>query len=938
MPLARALLAAVIALGVAMSVAAQPAPAVPGPAAGPTLPAGVTRGPSVEGITEYRLANGLRVLLFPDPSSATFLANITYLVGSRHENYGERGMAHLLEHLLFRRSAAHPSITRALAERGASANGTTWHDRTNYFATFAPSEDNLRWVIAMEADRMVNAAITREELDPEMSVVRNEFERGEDSPTRVLIQRVASAAYLWHNYGNETIGARSDIENVPIERLQAFYRRWYRPDNAVFLLAGRFDESLALELAARHFGAIPRPAEPLGQTYTVEPVQDGERQVTVRRVGQSATVVAAYHVPAAAHPDAAAVDLLVEVLRAPPSGRLHRALVDRGRAVSVFGFDQQLREPGLVFFGAQVGSGRPVEAARDALVDTLEGLAREPITEAEVQRARTVLLRQLEQALATPVALGRTMSEWIANGDWRLYFLHRNRLRAATADDVNRVARAYLKRTNRTVGLFVPDPAPDRADIPPAPDLDTLLAGLAADPTLAAGEAFDPTPENIEQRTVRSQLASGLDVVMLPKATRGQLAHLQLTLRLGDERSLAGRQAEGSMLAALLQRGTARLDRQRLRDEFDRMGTQVSVSGSAGIVTVTLRTVREHLPASLALVVEMLREPALPARDLEELRAEALAGLDRQRQDPAALGTNAYRRHTERYPRGDPRHPASFDEQAADLRALTRAGLRDFHRRFYGASSGQLAVVGDFDPQSLADHAARLLGEWRSATPWTRVSDLYQRVEPRRIVIETPDRANAWFRTGMNLELSTEDADYPALLIAGQLLGGGFLSSRLAQRVRHREGLSYSVWARIDAGSPERSGSFAATAIFAPENAARLERAVREELELALSAGFTEAEVAAAKAGYLQSVQVARGNDARLTGALASNADLGRTYRWQAALDARIAALTPAEVHAALRRHLDLSQLTTVLVGDFAAAAARPESLRTAPATAAPAR
>ena len=915
----------------AASPAATPPASTPGPR--PALPAGVVRGPSVEGITEYRLANGMRVLLFPDPSSATFLANITYLVGSRHENYGERGMAHLLEHLLFRRSAAHPSITRALAERGASANGTTWHDRTNYFATFAPSEDNLRWVIAMEADRMVNAAITREELDPEMSVVRNEFERGEDNPTRVLIQRVASAAYLWHNYGNETIGARSDIENVPIERLQAFYRRWYRPDNAVFLLAGRFDEALALELAARHFGAIARPAEPLERTYTVEPVQDGERQVTLRRIGESPTVVAAYHVPAGSHPDSAAIDLLTEVLRAPPSGRLHRALVDGGRAVSVFGFDQQLREPGLVFFGARAAAGRPIEAVRDTLLETLEGLAREPITEAEVQRARTVLLRQLEQSLATPVALGRTMSEWIANGDWRLFFLHRNRLRSLGAADVNRVARDYLKRANRTVGLFIPDPAPDRAEIPPAPDLESLLARLAPDPELAAGESFDPTPENIERRTLRQRLPAGLDLAMLPRATRGQLVHAQLNLRFGDERTLIGRQAEASLLAALLQRGTRRLDRQRLRDAFDRMGTQVSVSGSATGVSVSLRTVREHLAESLALVVDMLREPALPARDLEELRAEALAGIDRQRQDPASLGSLAYRQHTERYPRGDPRHVPSLDEQAADLRAVTLAGMRDFHRRFYGASSGQFSLVGDFDPEAIATLAARLLGEWRSETPWSRVADLYQRVEPRRIVIETPDRANAWFRTGMNLELSSDDADYPALLIAGQMLGGGFLSSRLAERVRHREGLSYSVWARFDGGSPGRSGSFMASAIFAPENAARLERAVREELERALADGFTEAEVAAARAGYLQSVQVARGNDARLTAALASNADLGRTYRWQGALDARIAALTAADVNAALRRHLDLGQLSTVLAGDFAAAAARPESLRTAPAS-----
>src|SRR2546426_7575782 len=242
---------------------------------------------SLEGVTEYQLANGLRLLTLPDPGIDTATVHITYLVGSRHEGYGEKGMAHLLEHLLFKGSGRHPNVKEEFTRRGARWNGTTSNDRTTYFETFAAGDDNLAWAIEMEADRMVNSLVSRQDLDSEMSVVRNEFELGENNPGSVLFQRMQQAAYPWHNYGNPIIGMRSDIERVPIDRLQAFYRTWYQPDNAVLIVAGRFDEARAVELVARHFGALPRPSRPLPALYTEEPTQDGERTVILRRSGDN---------------------------------------------------------------------------------------------------------------------------------------------------------------------------------------------------------------------------------------------------------------------------------------------------------------------------------------------------------------------------------------------------------------------------------------------------------------------------------------------------------------------------------------------------------------------------------------------------------------------------------------------------------------------------
>src|SRR5262245_18048714 len=222
---------------------------------------------SVEGITEYRLPNGLRVLLFPDPTKQTITVNMTYLVGSRHENYGETGMAHLLEHLVFKGTPKHPNIPQELTERGTRPNGTTSPDHTNYFETFAATEDNLRWALDLEADRMLNSFIAKKDLDSEFSVVRNEYESAENSPTGALIKRMMEAGFAWHNYGKSTIGERSAIENVNFQRLQAFYKLYYQPDNAALMVAGKFDEAKALELVKQYFGPLPKPARELPKLY-----------------------------------------------------------------------------------------------------------------------------------------------------------------------------------------------------------------------------------------------------------------------------------------------------------------------------------------------------------------------------------------------------------------------------------------------------------------------------------------------------------------------------------------------------------------------------------------------------------------------------------------------------------------------------------------------
>ena len=907
-----ALAAGIAAL--AGSVRPHAAGAQPSPA---TATVHATRVTAVEGITEYQLPNGLRVLLFPDASKPTATVNITYFVGSAKEGYGETGMAHLLEHMVFKGSTHHTNIPQELTAHGARPNGTTWLDRTNYFETVPAGDTTLAWALDLEADRMVNSFIADKDLRTEFSVVRNEFELGENSPFNVTMERAMSTAYLWHGYGRSTIGNRSDIENVPIPRLQGFYRRYYQPDNAMLVVAGKFDEARTLALIEDKFGRIPRPTRTLDASYTVEPVQDGERSVTVRRVGDVQLAFALYHVPASTHTDYAAIQVLSEVLGNEPSGRLYQALVVPKRAASAGAFSFETHDPGILFTFAQVRKEDSLAVAERVLIATLDAAAHTAPTAAEVDRAKTSLLTQWDLAFNNSEGIALQLSESGASGDWRLLFVQRDRIKQVTPTDVQRVAAAYLKADNRTTALFVPTASPERAEIPATPNVETIVAGYKGNAAIAAGEVFDPSPAVVDARTTRTRLASGLQLALLSKKTRGGTVTAAFTLRTGDESSLQGRAAAAEVAAQMILRGTRALTRQQVKDSLDKLKANVYVYGGATQVSGAIETTREHLPAALRLVAQSLREPALDAKEFELLRSEQLAQLDEQRAEPTALGSIAYQRTVNPHPRGHPLAVRTLDEHTSDLRALTADDVRRFHHDFYGASAGELTIVGDFDRPQLAALADTLFGGWKSATAYRRVPAPYTAVAAGTQSILTPDKANAFLLAGTNVRLRDDDPDYPALVLANYMVGGGFLNSRLATRIRQKEGISYGVGTQFQASPLDSSANFTTYAIYAPQNVDRLERAFREELARAAKDGFTADEVAQAKAGWLQNRQTNRAQDAGLARALGMQLYLGRTTAWDAGVEARVAALTPEQVRTAFARAVDPTKVVIVKAGDW---------------------
>ncbi len=704
---------------------------------------------------------------------------------------------------------------------------------------------------------------------------------------------------------------------MPIDRLQAFYRTYYRPDNAVLLIAGRFDEPKTLDLVDRLFSRLRVPATPVPVSYTLDPTQDGERQVTLERKGDVQAIAAAYHVPSGSSPESGAVDILTEVLAAAPSGRLYKALVETTKAASVAGYFMDLHDPGYVMFGADVRMDQSVTDARATMVATLDAAAgASPVTAEEVERARATLLKNIELTLNNAARVGLLLSEYIGQGDWRLFFLNRDRIRQATVDDVRKAAAAYLKPSNRTIGVFLPTDKPDRSEIPPPPAVDAMVRDYKGDAAITAGEAFDPSPANIDARTKRSELPGGMKMALLAKKTRGSAVVGTITLRFGDEKSLAGKVTAADMAADMLMRGTTKHTRQQIKDELDRLKARMSAGGRASQATLSFETVRENLPEVFRLAAEILREPAFPEKEFEELRQENLAAIEQQRSEPDSVGSNFFERHMNPYPRGDVRHVETPEESLESYKAASLAEVRKFHADEFGASNGQLAVVGDFDEAEVAKLAAELFGNWKSPAPFTRIPQLYQDVPPVRKTLETPDKANAFFVAGQNLKLRDDSPDYPALAFGNYMLGAAD-TARLYARIREKDGLSYGVGSQLSASPLDESGAFTAFAIYAPQNAARLEAAFQEEIARVLKDGFDADEIARAKSGWRQSRQMARAQDGSLARTLAGQLYLGRTLAWDADFDRKVEALTGADILAAMRKYIDPAKLTIVKAGDF---------------------
>ena len=880
----------------------------PAQAAAPAVP-GATFVREAEGVKEYKLANGLKVLLVENHAAPVVSVVIVYHVGSRNEAVGYTGSTHFLEHMMFRGTPTYnktkdTQIAKTLQAQGASFNATTWLDRTNYFETLP--KDQLELALKLEADRMRNSFIADADRKLEMSVVRNELERGENNPSRVMLQNLFSNAFIQHPYHHPTIGWRSDVEGVPTERLKKFYQDFYYPNNATLIVVGDVDPAQALTKINASFGPIKRSPGPIPPVYTQEPPQQGERRFTIRRPGQYGIVNMGFHIPPMEHTDSAALDVLQAVMSQGVTSRLHQALVEKGLATSSNAWAAELRDPGLFVITTDLASGVKHEQAEAAMNTVLEELKKTPVSATELNKVKNQILADFAYSKHGTFELASSLSEFEATADWRYMVSYPQRIQAVTAADLQRVLSTYFVDSNRTTGWFIPEKASE----------------------------VNVNVHNLNYNQVASQAApaSGakglLPVQRIGFGKTGKLIvqenHLDNTVAIqaavmaGSINDPAGKAGLASLTAAMLERGTKKHDKLAMAQLLESMGSELNFGSSLERAQITGRTLSKNLDQTLELLYEMLKEPAFDKGEFDKLKKQTLDQMRQDLDNTDTLAGDALDKLL--YPAG---HPLNMDTatRIKQVEGLSLDDVKKFYAEHWGSNQMVLTVVGDVKTQALAAGTQAALKDWKADNPANAVSsDVTAQTKGQQTIQTLKDKANVSIEMGIQtpFKLSAPTAkNYFAALIANHALGGSSLSSRLGLRVRDELGLTYGIYTTFtDAG--RGAGPWIVSVTTNPANVQKTIDATREVLRKYRSEGISDAEFNLAKSSLIGSYLVSLSTNPRIASRLTDAVFYGLGDNYLTERAKIIQSVTKQDVNNVIKTYFDPDRLSTAIVGNYA--------------------
>lgn len=770
-------------------------------------------------VEELKLPNGLTVLLKPDRTAPVVTWMVWYRVGSRNEGAGITGSAHLLEHMLFKgtKSFRKGQIAQVLGRNGARFNASTSYDFTNYFETYA--SDRLDMGLAIEADRMRDALILDAERRPEMTVVRNELERGENEPSRILYQSVRDVAFLSHPYGHPIIGYRSDVEGVSTDKLKKFYDTYYHPNNAVAVLVGDFDRNDAVRRIKEAFGDIPKGPE-TPDPYTEEEPQSGERRIELRRRGETNLVSMAYKLPGALSPKTPQIAILESVLGGGSNSRLVRRLVDSGLATDVSVDAEQLRDAGLFWIEATLPQGGQHAEVEKAITEEIERLRNEGVTAAEVAAAKNQAAAAAAYRVESTSGLASALGQWWILGDWKRFFSLQEQMAAVEPEAVKVAAIEFLDPLSRTVGRYVATKDGPRVKRPEAgKGKATASRETVERMPLQPWESKPPVARPAPDWKVK-QLESGMVVAVLERpgaptvSVQGwvQAGALLDRLPIGSE-TPKNRAGLAALTASMLERGTRQRDRLTLARDLDSVGASVTFSTGDETTGFRGRAVKKDAGLLLGATLEMLSQPTFPEAELKLLRDQQIARLREGEDQPAVRAARLLRQQL--FSEQHPYHPADPDTVIASLGSLTPEDLKRFHATFYGPDATRMVVVGDIAAEEVFafvengtagwkrgqdfdlgtnETLNRLLANDGDAEPALLPTFKAPAAQARGVVSDfVGEAANVEVRIGCRLALKRSERSWYAMRVMNHLLGGSTLTGRLGLRLRDQLGLTYGV-------------------------------------------------------------------------------------------------------------------------------------------------
>ena len=856
------------------------------------------------GIKEYTMtSNGLRVLLKQDNTAPVATFMVTYEVGSRNEAIGYTGSTHLLEHLMFKGSRKFNtkkgnSVFQTLQSLGARMNATTWLDRTNYFAVL-PSE-HLETLIEIEADRMRNAYIKEEDRQSEMTVVRNEFERGQNSPSGVLDENIWATAYQAHPYHHSTIGWKEDIENVSIERLREFYDTFYWPNNATAIAIGDFTEKEALSMIKKHFGKIRKSTKPIPEVYTAEPKQEGIRTITLKRAGQQGIVGVAHKTPAATHPDAPAFMVLSSILSSGKNSRFYKNITDKGLTTSVYIWDSLFRDPGLFTVYANLSPDVDHKTVEKAVVDEYEKIKKDGVSDEEVKNAQTQLIASMKFRQDGSYAIASGLNEAIASGDWTLYTTYDEKIGTVTKEDVQRIVKEYFKEDLSTIGYFIPLGAGGQ---------NKKLATSAKDLEKMKLKHYSEEEELLSSKVIDSEPVEGIRLLTLK---RGSGVVTLTGSMLGGDIYASGNARTADMVAAMLDQGTTNMTKFEISAKLESAGARLGFFNGQARVGFSGKFLSEDTKMVFDLLADQLKNPLFAEEDLNKVKKRQVANYKRSKESTRGNATNNMLKAF--YGTGHQNSPTDPDKAIEEIKKITPKNLKDFHLKNYGAGTMVIVAVGDVDHNSLESLIKEGFGGWKKSPLKEKKETGTANKASDKVYVTMQDKTSTDFLVGTALGIDRYHPDYLPLYVATHTLGGNF-SARLMQTVRVKEGLTYGINSSMRGFGNGNDGYWMVGGTFSPKLLSKGESSTLREIKKWAEEGITQKELDITKSTLTGGFQVGFDSTGGLAGGILDAIIVHGDLTYLDNYPERIKAITLDEANTAISKYIFFDDLYQVAAG-----------------------
>lgn len=863
------------------------------------------------GIQEYKMTtNNLTVLLKEDHSAPVATFMVTYNVGSRNEAIGYTGSTHLLEHLMFKGSRKfntdkENSVFQLLQSLGSRMNATTWLDRTNYYETM-PSE-HLETAIEIEADRMRNAFIKEEDRQAEMTVVRNEFERGQNNPFSVLDEHIWATAYLAHPYHHSTIGWKSDIENVSIERLKKFYDTFYWPNNATVTMVGDFEKEKALALVKKHFGRIPKSREEIPEVYTEEPKQEGQRRVLLKRAGQQGVVGVAHKTPSATHEDSPNFLVLSSILSSGKNSRFYKNITDKGLTTSVFIWDSLFRDPGLFAVYANLTPGTDHQKVEDLVMAEYEKIKEDGVTEEEVEKAKAQLIASMKFGQDGSFAVAGGLNEAIASGDWTLFTTYDEKLSGVTKETVKAVVEKYFLEDLSTIGHFIPKVSGEQ-QTKRGPSNATELAQMKKQYFSEEEESKGPLASQIED----SEPVKGVRLLTLKRGTG--VVTLTGSFLGGDIFAPSENKRIPDVVVSMLDQGTTKSSKFEISNKIEKVGARLSFSNGKARVVFNGKFLSEDTALIVGLLSEQLQFPAFNGEDLAKTKKRMITAYKKSKESTRGNAINNMLKGF--YSESHQNAPDNADESIKNVEKITTEDLKAYHEENYGKGSMVIVAVGDVDHASLSATIKKSFGEWKDSPLEEKKETQKGTKNAGKAYVTMQDKTSTDFLVGIPLGINRDHPDYRPLFVASYILGGNF-SARLMQTVRVKEGLTYGIRSSMSGFGNDTDGYWYVGGTFSPDLLSKGESSTLREIKKWAQDGVTQKEVDTTKSTLTGSFKVGFDTTRGLASGILSAVIDWEDLSYVDEMPNMINGVTLEQVNAAIKKYISIEDLYEVAAGSI---------------------